>query len=53
MADHGDITRTSPEALRVKTSGLALAIALIVFISSLSNHKYQKTKEFNIQNQFF
>jgi hypothetical protein len=53
MADQGDITRTSPEALRVNTSGFALAIALIVFFSSLSNHKYQQNKEFNNQDQFF
>src|SRR5512143_1954442 len=30
MADHGDITRTSPEALRVKTSGFATVADVLI-----------------------
>jgi hypothetical protein len=31
-ADKGDITRTKPEALRVKTSGLAASEETVIFI---------------------
>jgi hypothetical protein len=31
-AEYGDMTRTSPDAFRVKTSGLAVAVAIAVLL---------------------
>jgi hypothetical protein len=53
MADQGDITRTSPEALRVKTSGFALATALIVFISSFFELQASTNQEIQYPRPIF
>jgi hypothetical protein len=52
MADHGDITRTSPDALRVKTSGFALLgtfDVLIVDITPWRKLEFEKSKNQNLE----